>query len=292
MNRYASTALLLTLVACDPAVLLVHDRGGCGDPGSTSTGSSTSSGPPSSSCPAFDDGVVEVGAREVLAHLGPDATGPIVVYLHGTYETPESVIATDSAVQALAAMVDAEGGALLLPRGREQPAAAYPWGFVEDPTSADSQQDAADVLEVAACAEAAGLGDRVVLAGFSAGAVAASYIAELRPLAGVVLWSGGQHPEDRPADLAGVTAVLAIHGGASDFGGYFAEAEASWTASAADAGAFALLCDHSLLGGGGHATAMASEGAEFARLASPGGHPYEAGWSGWTLEHACAEVTP
>ena len=249
-------------------------------------GSSSSAGdpgpdlPPPADLPADCDATV--GGRVLVVGLDvATGDGPTVVYMHGTYETPEGVLATDSAAQAVAAAVEGEGGVLLLPRGRGWwlPGGPWPWGAV----TGDAAWMAADAALVeAALACVPGDPDRVSVAGFSAGAIAAAYLGELRPWASVVLWSGGVQPADRPA-LPDAPGVMALHGGAGDL----AQLREGAIDYAEQAPSLGVLCDH----GGGHATAQGTDGAAFLRDARASGHPWAAAWpGGWTIDHYCGVV--
>lgn len=287
MTRIA--ALILALTGCTPIAGTGHDRVGCSAP-ATSSGSgsgsaapaSSSSGDPTPDIPSDCD--VTVGGRVLVVGLDSSTgTGPTVVYLHGTYESPDGVLATDSAAQAIASAVTAAGGVMLLPRGRDWwlPGGPWPWGAVTG-DAAWMAADEAVVAQALACTP--GDPGRVSVAGFSAGAIAAAYLGELRPWASIVLWSGGVLPEDRPAHPDS-PAVLTIHGGAADPYQTLVEGAIDYAAQAPSLG---VVCDH----GGGHSTGLGSDGAAFLAAADVGApHPWASGLPTWTAQHYC-EVTP
>ena len=144
------------------------------------------------------------------------------------------------------------------------------------------RDDEAVVAQALACTP--GDPGRVSVAGFSAGAIAAAYLGELRPWASIVLWSGGVLPEDRPAHPDS-PAVLTIHGGAADPYQALVDGAIDY---AAQAPALGVVCDH----GGGHSTGLGSDGAAFLAAADVGApHPWASGLPTWTAQHYC-EVTP
>jgi len=278
--------VLASALACACMPDSVHDasRLGCTSPTTTSGDGSSSSGDPAPDLPPDCDPTV--GGRVLVVGLD-DATGqgPTVVYMHGTYESPEGVLAGDSAAQAVQAAVLAEGGVMLLPRGRErdwwQPGVPWPWGAVTG-DQAWMASDAELVADALACAP--GDPDRVSIAGFSAGAIAAAYLGEARPWASVVLWSGGLQPQDRPAhpDAPG---VLTIHGGAADPYQTLVDGAIDYVAGATDLG---IGCNH----GGGHSTGLGTDGALFMAVADRSGHPWAlSGLPTWTTQYYC-EVVP
>lgn len=266
------------IAACQP-LPYSHDRLGCDGGDTTSAGDPGLDLPPPTDLPADCDATV--GGRVLVVGLDTaTGDGPTVVYLHGRYETPEGVLATDTAAQAVAAVVEEEGGVLLLPRGRDWWLSTYPWGAVTG-DAAWMADDAALVEAALACTP--GDPDRVSIAGFSSGAIAAAYLGEARPWASIVLWSGGVQPPDRPA-LPDAPGVMALHGGAGDY----AQLREGAIDYAEQAPSLGVLCDH----GGDHATAQGPDGAAFIRDANAGGHPWAAAWpGGWTLDLYC-EVLP
>jgi len=307
--------------------------GGSSDAGaSDSTSSSSSTGettadpdpdaspsdPPSptAACPAIADGIVSLCPAalggscrnvRVLNTAGATGSGPLQVHWHGTFETPEALLAWDTATQQILAMTIAQGGVLVLPYA--DPAAVarsgpFPWWAVGNSADPQMHTDRVDdfVLfdEAVACILDAGLAspERINSSGMSAGGVMTSHLVERRGyLASAVSWSGGLPLAYQPATPLGPTSVMALHGGATDLycgpgvtGGGCYSFTAPTEALVADvvaAGHWAFLCDHQA----GHSSAMGLQGAQFMALATLGSHPwtgYPFGHGGnWMLDHYC-----
>lgn len=259
-----------------------HDRAGCSSPTtSTDTGGGSSGGPaadlPTDCDPTVDGRVLVMGLEAATGQ------GPTVVYLHGTYEDPWAALAWGGAASAIYANVLADGGVMLLPRGRpwwDPETGPWPWGAVTRNQQLMAE-DAALIDAALRCTP--GDPDRVSIAGFSAGAIAAGYAGETRPWSAVALWSGGIQPEDRPA-MPSSPAVISIHGGTDDLQ-QLREGAIDFAFYAPD---FSVLCDH----GGGHVDALGTTGASFLAHSRLGDtHPWQLGLPTWTEQHYC-EVMP
>ncbi|MBC8073966.1 MAG: hypothetical protein IAG13_36945 [Deltaproteobacteria bacterium] len=275
---------------------------------------------PTATCPAFHDGINTLcpaalgGACRNINVINSGAAtgdGPLQIHWHGTYESPEGVLAWDSAAQAVRSMTIAQGGVMVLPYA--DPAAParsgpFPWWIVGNATDPAMHTDRDDdfVLfdEIVACMLDAGLADpeRINTSGMSAGGIMTSHLVERRGfLASAVSWSGGLPVEHQPVVPAGPTSVMVMHGGDTDqycgpgtppgVACYdFVPPSAALAAGVRAAGNWSFLCDHQA----GHSTAMGGEGAQFMSLASFGAHPwnnYPFGSGGhWMLDHYCYAV--
>lgn len=327
MKRLAHILVLSIVAACDSPASVADFRVGC--PGDTTSGGPIEPPPPpppapagvpepTAACPELVDGVVELcpaallGCREVVVVNAGAATGtgPLAMHWHGTYETPEGLLAWDTAAQAIVAMVQTEGGLAVLPRA--DPAAVarpnnpFPWWVVcgpESPSQCTRPDDFILADEVVACAVQQQLVDpeRLTTSGMSAGAIMASHLVDRAGyLAGAVSWSGGLPVAYQPTTPAGNAAVLAIHGGAADvFCGAgqptgtcysFVEPSEALALDVQNAGDFAFVCDHQA----GHVAAMGGQGAAFLAASSTAGHAwagYPFGYPGtgpdWMLNHYC-----
>lgn len=262
--------------------------------------------PPASSCPPIIDGTVTWPSGRAAVIIGADAssgTGPLVQYWHGTFQTPELVIAQDSGVAALRDVVLREGGVLVLPRADPaavaRPDTPFPWWSVcgSAMVSCDVQDDFAFASEIVACVLEQGLAapDRVSSTGLSAGGIFSSQLAtRVDWLAGIVSWSGGMPYGGDWVPVSTGVSVLALHGGPNDVycgagsgGCYsFVEPTESLAIDAAAAGVQTILCDHA----SGHSGAMGMQGAEFTaavRRGAPYAGPPFGPWGAWMLANYC-----
>ncbi|MBK6918699.1 MAG: hypothetical protein IPH07_15005 [Deltaproteobacteria bacterium] len=293
-----------------------------GDAGSTGGDDPSAPPQPTATCPTLVDGTVTfcpaglAGCRDaVLVGVSTaDGGGPLALHWHGTYATPAAVLASDSAAIAVHDMTLDEHGVMALPvadadaLARSGNAYPYPWWIICDPTESDCTREDDFLLarEIVACAVEQELVDRtrLTVSGFSAGAVMTSHILDREGYyAAAVSWSGGLPVAYQPiTPIGSSTAVLAIHGGATDVfcaNGHctdFAANSAALATTLAAAGDVAVLCNH----GGGHSSSMGSEGASFLALADattthpwaayPFGAPPQTPGSGgaWTLDHYCS----
>ena len=283
------------------------------DPGSSSSGSSsegTSSDGGSSEasssessesgsgpvCPEIVDGVVTFcpegmgTCRDALVINagGASSSGPLALYWHGTYESPNDN-PNWSPVGAIISMVEDQDGLLVLPYA--DPAAVarvnnpFPWWIVcgPDGTGCDRNDDFDLADQIIECAIDQGLGspERVVTAGLSAGGIMTSHLLDRDPVfSAAAVWSGGM-PDGAPMVPAGDAAVIVFHGGDRTYqpgvytpdvycgvgqpasGCYFfTPASEALAEDIVDAGDFAVVCDHDA----GHSGAMAEQGAEFLAL--------------------------
>lgn len=300
------------------------DATGSSSGDASSTGGDDPSAPPqpTATCPTLHDGTVTLcpaglaSCRDVVLAGVDDAdgSGPLALHWHGTYATPASVLASDSAAIAVHDMALAEHGVMALPvadddaLARSANAYPYPWWIICDPTEDDCEREDDFLLarEIIACTLAQGLVDpnRLTVSGFSAGAVMTSHLLDREGYyAGAVSWSGGLPVAYQPITPVGTaTAVMAIHGGSGDVfcaNGHctdFAANSAALATTLAAAGDVAVLCDH----GGGHSSSLGSEGAAFLGLADrsvahpwatyPFGAPPQVPGTGgsWTLDHYCS----
>lgn len=270
---------------------------------------------PTAPCPTIVDGDVSfcpdalTSCRTVVVVNAASASnGPLAIHWHGTYENPEGLLSWDSATIAIRSMVQSTDGLLVLPRA--DPAAVarpnnpFPWWVVcgESPSQCSRPDDFILADEVVACAVEQGLVDpeRLTSSGMSAGGIMTSHLVDrVGYLAGAVSWSGGLPVEYQPATPGSTTALLALHGGATDL--YcgagtngncysFVEPSEDLTLAVSQAGAFSFLCDHQA----GHSAAMGNYGAFFLRDANVNGHlwaGYPFGYPGtgpdWMLNHYC-----
>lgn len=270
-----NTIIITTLLFSCRAAAPLHERLGC-DGTTGSAGAESTTGSALCEDPTLGGRVLPVGLEDATGD------GPIVVFLHGTFESPEGSLAQPGAAAAIRDAVLEEGGVLLLPRGRpwaQDPSDPWPWGAVQGDVQWMGEDDQL-VQDAIACVP--GDPDRISVSGFSAGAIAASYMGAQHPWASVALWSGGLQPADRPGS-ADAPAVMAIHGGANDIP-QLREGAISYAIYAPQLG---VLCDHD----GGHVDALGSDGAAFLAYADVDGHPWAVGLPTWTAQHYC-EVVP
>lgn len=302
----------------DPMMGEGSSSGGEGaDAMGTGTGSGGPAAPPpgipapTAPCPPLSAGVVSLcpaalggGCREVLVFEAEPMTGegPLVQYWHGTNETPEGLLGNDAAVEALLAMIEQEGGLMVVPYADpaavDRPGVPFPWWVVCGSlgTECEREDDFALADEIVACAVQQGRVDhrRLTVAGMSAGGIMAAHlVGRVGYLAGAVSFSGGIPQEHRPVVPPGDAAVMAVHGGEDDV--YcgpgvescypFAPAVEALVADVAAAGNFAFVCDHQA----GHVTGLGVPAAGFLALASTQGHPW-AGQSFGGAEHAVLEL--
>ncbi len=267
---------------------------------STSTGGGPPPPPgipsPTAPCPAFEDGVMSFCPASaptcrnvrVINAFGADGSGPLALHWHGSFESPDVLLAEDEAVGAIAQMTIETNGLLILPYADPDAPARennpFPWWVVcsDDGTECDRQDDFALADEIVACAVQAGQVDheRLVVSGMSAGGIMTSHlVGRTEYFAGAVSFSGGIPEEHRPVVPPGSTAVMAIHGGPNDMycgpgveGCYDFVEPTEWLAVDVDAaGNFAFVCDHQI----GHTALMGPEAAGFMGVAHASGHPWE-----------------
>lgn len=328
MTRYKPLYLMMLLLACD---LVVDDgehaqtyRVGCPG-GSTSTGGEEPPPPPpppsigvptpTAPCPQLVDGdvifcpdaLLECRSAVVVNAAAATGSGPLALHWHGTGEDPDGLLAWDSTALAIEAMVQRTGGLLVLPRADAsavaRPGNPYPWWIVcgVNGTGCNRPDDFILADEIVACAVEQQLVDpsRLTSSGFSAGGIMTSHLVDrVGYLAGAVSWSGGLPDDYQPLTPGSTqTAVLAIHGGATDAycsapdGCYVFEGPSEALAlDTQNAGGFAFLCDHQA----GHVAAMGGQGAAFLEFSSTTGHAaagYPFGYPGtgpdWMLNHYC-----
>jgi poly(3-hydroxybutyrate) depolymerase len=277
---------------------------------------------PTAPCPTIEEGVVQFcpagmdTCRNALVYnaAGANGTGPLALHWHGTFESPDGIMAWDSAAQQIQAMVVRENGLMVLPYA--DPGAPtrvdtpFPWWVVcgSSGTQCNRLDDFILADEIVACTVEQGLVDpnRLTTSGMSAGGTMASHLVDRTSyLAGAVSWSGGVPPAYQPATPENDTALLVMHGGATDaycgpgaLGGTgcydFRPPSESLAAAAAAAGNFTFLCDHQ----SGHSASMGLQGAYFLAWSHRvNGHVWE-GYpfgvdggvgtgSSWMLNHYC-----
>ena len=340
MKHVAFTLPILVLIGCETKIVQVHDRVGCDSASSsTSDGESSSSDDtsttttgndpdgdgipnPTATCPTFVDGIVQFcpagldtcrNARVVNA-ANADGNGFLSLHWHGTYESPEAVLAWDSSAQAIQERIVAEHGLMVLPYADPRaPARAntpFPWWRVcgTSGTECDRMDDFVFANEIVACAVEQQLVDpnRLTTSGMSAGGSMASHLVNNTSyLAGAVSWSGAVPPNWQPSMPDNETAVLVLHGGATDaYCGagapgangcyYFRPPSEVFAQNLADAGNFTFLCDHQA----GHSASMGLQGAYFLAWSNLEdghvweGYPFGTGGgvgtgSSWMLNHYC-----
>ncbi|MBC8072452.1 MAG: hypothetical protein IAG13_29285, partial [Deltaproteobacteria bacterium] len=296
---------------------------------STTGGESTGSDPdgdgipnPTGTCPNIANGVntfCPAGldtCRAALVVNAPaaDGEGFLALHWHGTYESPDGVLAWDTAAQAIQERVVAENGLMVLPYADPRaPARAntpFPWWRVcgSSGTQCDRIDDFRLADEIVACAVEQELVDpnRLTTSGMSAGGTMASHLVNYSTyLAGAVSWSGGVPTAWQPSMPDNDTAVMVVHGGATDaYCGagapgangcyYFRPPSEVFGANVLDAGNFTFMCDHQA----GHAAAMGLQGAYFLAWSHRAnghvweGYPFGLGGavgtgSSWMLNHYC-----
>ena len=315
MKRTQWPFAVLAAVSCT-TTLEPSDRHACLD-GSTSSANVPDAGipdvgipdvgmPTMSDCPMIADGTVTWPSGRAAVVIGSDTStgvGPLVQYWHGTFQTPELVIAQDSGVAALRDVVLREGGVLILPRADPaavaRPDTPFPWWSVCGAAmlECDRDDDFTFAAEITSCALEQGLAapDRVSSTGLSAGGIFSSQLAtRVDWLAGIVSWSGGMpYGGDWVPASTGVS-VLALHGGLSDMycgvgaGGCYAfrGPTEALAVDAVAAGVPTILCDHA----SGHSGAMGYQGAEFTasvRRGAPYSGPPFGPLGAWMLANYC-----
>jgi predicted esterase len=277
---------------------------------------------PTAPCPTIADGVVEFcpagldTCRQALVvnAAGANGSGFLSLHWHGTYESPDGVLAWDTAAQQIRDRVIAENGLMVLPyadpRAPARVNAPFPWWRVcgTSTTGCDRMDDFALADEIVACTVEQGLVDpnRLTTSGMSAGGTMTSHLVNYSTyLAGAVSWSGGVPTTYQPSMPDNDTAVMVVHGGPTDaycgpgaLGAngcyYFRPPSEVFGANVADAGNFTFMCDHRA----GHSAAMGQQGAYFLAWSHREnghvweGYPFGLGGgvgtgSSWMLNHYC-----
>jgi len=281
---------------------------------------------PTAPCPTITDGVVQFcpagldTCRNALVvnAAGADGNGFLSLHWHGTFETPDGVLAWDNAAQQIRDRVIAENGLMVLPyadpRAPARVNTPFPWWRVCGTSGTECQRmdDFIFADEIVACTVEQGLVDpnRLTTSGMSAGGTMTSHLVNYSTyLAGAVSWSGGVPSNWQPSMPNNDTAVMVVHGGATDAycgpgalnnGGnnpscyYFRSPSEIFGQNLVAAGNFAFMCDHQA----GHSAAMGLQGAYFLAWSDREnghvweGYPFgtngEAGTgSSWMLNHYC-----
>lgn len=267
---------------------------------------------PTAPCPTITDGVVTFcpasldTCRDALVvnASGATGTGPLSLHWHGTFESPDGVLAGDYAAQQVQNMIIAQDGLMVLPYGDPdavaRPNIPFPWWVVcgSQGSQCDRPDDFVFADEIVACSVEQGLVDpqRLTTSGMSAGGIMTSHVIDRTSyFAGAVSWSGGTPAWAQPATPMNETSVMVIHGGPTDqYCGEgaqtcysFLQPSESLAAEVVAAGNFAFLCDHQ----SGHTTGMGNTGATFLSLVHADGHPwqnYPFGTGGnWMLDNYC-----
>ncbi|MEM9455571.1 MAG: prolyl oligopeptidase family serine peptidase [Myxococcota bacterium] len=267
---------------------------------------------PTAPCPTITDGVVTFcpgpldTCREALVLNASNATGsgPLSLHWHGTFESPDGILAGDYAAQQIQTMIQNEGGLMVLPYGDPgavaRPNIPFPWWVVCGAlgTECDRLDDFIFADEIVACAVEQDLVDpqRLTTSGMSAGGIMTSHLVDRTSyFAGAVSWSGGTPAWAQPATPTNETAVMVLHGGPTDL--YcgegtescydFVQPSESLAAEVAAAGNFSFLCDHQ----SGHNTGMGNFGATFIAQSHADGHPWEnysfGNGGNWMLDNYC-----
>lgn len=329
MNIKTLLGIFLVMTGCSETryvFLDEHDRVGCDSGGSSSSGAAMESSSdggmtdptqvpePTATCPTIVNGDVSfcpagmstcrtAYVENVGGANGANGTGPLAVYLHGTYETPEGVLPWDPLGQAneLRSMVQQQRGLLVLPRADAAAVARtnnpFPWWVVcgqTNPSQCDREDDFLFINEIVACAVDQGLvnPDRLTIGGMSAGGIMTSEVVDRQGYwAGAVSWSGGM-PYGADMTPAGDTSVMVLHGGVNDaYCGNgsnglpmgtcysFQPPQEALADDVAAVGNFTFLCDHQA----GHAASMGVYGTAFMRDSnrSLSAHP----WSTYAFGH-------
>jgi predicted esterase len=246
---------------------------------------------PTATCPEIVNGVVEFcpagldTCRQALVvnASAADGNGFLALHWHGTFESPDGVLAWDTAAQLIRERVIAENGLMILPyadpRSPARVNTPFPWWRVcgSQGTDCNRMDDFVFGDEIVACAVEQGLVDpnRLTTSGMSAGGSMASHFVNYTTyLAGAVSWSGAIPSSWQPSMPNNDTAVMVVHGGATDAycgagapanGGannncyYFRPPSEDFGQDLVDAGNFAFMCDHQA----GHSAAMGMQGAYF-----------------------------
>lgn len=258
---------------------------------------------PDGPCPELGDGSVMFCPASLSvcrrAHVinaeEADGSGPLNVYWHGTFESPEGILADDSAVEQLRTMSVAEGGLMVVPyadpEALRRPDTPFPWWVVvgdgdREALGGDREDDFVLLDQIVACVVQAGLADphRINISGMSAGGIMTSHVVDRRSyVAAAVPWSGGIPSDLQPSAPQGPVAVMVLHGGDDDtYCGEgvdscysFRPPSEAFALDVVEGGAWAFLCDHQA----GHATAMGAEAAVFLAMSRWGAHP----WTGYDV---------
>lgn len=281
---------------------------------------------PTAPCPTITDGVVQFcpagldTCRNALVvnSAGANGTGFLSLHWHGTFESPDGILAWDNAAQQIRDRVVAEHGLMVLPyadpRAPARVNTPFPWWRVcgSQGTECNRMDDFIFADEIVACTVEQGLVDpnRLTTSGMSAGGTMASHFVNYSNyLAGAVSWSGAIPSAWQPSMPDNDTAVMVVHGGNTDAycgagapanGGtnpncyYFRPPSEQFGQDLVNAGNFAFMCDHQA----GHSAAMGLQGAYFLAWSNRvNGHVWEGypfGTNGgvgtgssWMLNHYC-----
>lgn len=281
---------------------------------------------PTAPCPTITDGVVQFcpagldTCRNALVvnSAGANGTGFLSLHWHGTFESPDGILAWDNAAQQIRDRVVAEHGLMVLPyadpRAPARVNTPFPWWRVcgSQGTECNRMDDFIFADEIVACTVEQGLVDpnRLTTSGMSAGGSMASHLVNYSHyLAGAVSWSGAIPSAWQPSMPDNDTAVMVVHGGNTDAycgagapanGGtnpncyYFRPPSEQFGQDLVNAGNFAFMCDHQA----GHSAAMGLQGAYFLAWSNRvNGHVWEGypfGTNGgvgtgssWMLNHYC-----
>lgn len=246
---------------------------------------------PTAECPDIVDGVVEFcpagldtcRTARVVNAAGATGSGFLALHWHGTFESPDGVLAWDNAAQQIQARVVAENGLMILPyadpRAPARVNTPFPWWRVcgSQGTECNRMDDFIFGDEIVACVLEQGLADpnRLTTSGMSAGgSMASHFVNYTNYLAGAVSWSGAIPSSWQPSMPDNDTAVMVVHGGNTDAycgagapanGGtnpncyYFRPPSEVFGQDLVAAGNFAFMCDHQA----GHSAAMGLQGAYF-----------------------------
>lgn len=299
--------LVFVLAACTTTIEEIEFRP-C-DPTLDASSSSDTSVPPDFTCPTIANGDIVFAIDGYPSRTvnfsnvgGSSASGPLLLYWHGTYEGATSPL-TNALPYGFMSQATAAGALVAMPRASTEATgrtAPFPWFSVcaqVSPSLCDRDDDFVLAEAVAFCAVEQGHAspNRLTSSGMSAGGVFTAQLIEhgigAHSLAGAVTWSGGEPLAAQPtvADDAR-TAVLAMHGGTNDVycgvgnpagscSGYqpysFVQPSEQLASDiddgVADADGFAAVCNH----GGGHNAQMGPQGAEFLTVADlAAGHPW------------------
>lgn len=273
-------------------------------------------------CPDFSPGTnafcpAGMTCRDVEVRGVAGVSGPLSMFWHGTYNSPDSVLSDPwHPASMIRDTMAADGGIAVYPWG--DPAAAarpgqpFPWWVVADCTLAGAECDRPDDFlladEIVACAVEAGIVDpyRITIGGMSAGGIMSSNLLDRAGwVAGAAVWSGGMG-NGEPMTPAGPASAIILHGGAADL--YcgtgagpnpgdchaFQGPSENLAADMVAAGNWAFLCDHSEgdISQYHHTPAMASTGTAFLQASVWGvAHPTQQdpfpGGLGWMIDNYC-----
>jgi len=210
---------------------------------------------PTGTCPTIANGDVTfapagVAPRQVkLTFDAAQATGPLVLYWHGSGSAPTEAA---YALGATGAALTGAGAVIAAPYS-DPTAGMFEWFIVNQ---SQQQDDFLVADEIVACLAKAGRidTDHVHSMGMSAGALQTTALSFLRSsyIASVVTYSGGVPAifTPPPLDPDNRFAALIFHGGATDdiFDVDFQMASQTYQTLLTNADHFAAICDH----GGGH----------------------------------------